>query len=225
MRALRFYFGLVLGALVGAASTALLLADPPTARLAAHGIPDAEVQVAPGVKVNTVSIDEAPPSDRLEVSPALPARGVLAESPDPVLLRDVFAALGEALAATPDPSSLPASFVAKYAGLTDREMLVAEFAVRQRLESERARIGAELLAMGEGESSIVRAGESAPSMRKQPGQAVQSFAFSTEAVGNDSLVRIVAIDPGRHPEFGALQEEWRWLVGHLRVSGLLPKSE
>lgn len=213
----RFWLGLALGAPLGALATLLLRSTPPTA----EGSPSlaraaAEPPSTQTGRANPGATVESPQSDRAAVESTSCAESEQSNESDPVLLRDVFAALEQALAERVDATSSPESHAAKYVGLSDRDLLVAEYALRQRLDSERSRIGAELLEMGEGESALVRPGETAPSMRKRPGLGVQSFAFSTEAVGNDTLVKYVSIDTDRHPQFGALQEEWGWLVGHLR---------
>lgn len=220
MREPRFFLGLGLGALLGAAASVLLSNDPTADRSTPRARPVSEPDVVARAQPNSRAIGEVLDSDRAEVVPTPIAVVEQPAERDPVLLRDVFAALETAIGERPEFNGLPGSFHSKYVGLSDRDMLVAEYALRQRLESERSRIGAELLASGEGESALVRPGDTAPSMTKKPGVSVQSFAFSTETVGNDTLVKFVSIDTDRHPEFGALQEEWRWLVGHLRDSGL-----
>jgi hypothetical protein len=160
-------------------------------------------------------------SQRAAVAPV--AEDTSSHALEPVLLRDGFAALEDALGHHPPWTGDVAALEAKYAGLSDVEKIIADFALQKKLEAERKRIGEELLRSGEFEVHDLGSGEPSVTMATSPGEPMRSFGWAYENTPTGLLMKIAAIKPDRFPEFHALQMECWWLGTHLRHEGILER--
>jgi hypothetical protein len=160
-------------------------------------------------------------STRVEISPSSEAAAPQSPSLEPVLLRDAFTALAEALHNHPEWTGEEAPYLEKYAGLSNEERLIANFALQNRLGSERARIGRELISRGDYETHVLSGDSPVSVMKTGLGEPTRSFGFSTEVTEAGAVMKLAPIDPARYPEFHALQMESWWLGMQLRREGIL----
>lgn len=165
------------------------------------------------------------PQDRVELPERIAVESSASQpaalAPDPALLRERFAALEDALAQHPPWTGDTAALEAKYAGLSDGEKLLADYALGRKLEAERNRIVAELLRNAECEVHSLDGDAPITYPKTSPNRPTVSYGFAEENTPSGMVVKVASIDPARFPEFHALEMECWWLGTHLRHKGII----
>jgi hypothetical protein len=126
--------------------------------------------------------------------------------------------LEEALYKNPVYEGTYEAFLAKYAGATLDQLLVAQLAMDLHAAAERKRITEEMMHAGDYETQILQPGEQAKV--PEPENGTVAFGFSITPGDGFTTVNIAKIDPQKHPEFALIAQEKRWLGTYLRQMGV-----